>query len=152
TRSVPRWPLSRRDDPGLGGRPQRKGRFLAARAAADRTRGAGAAAPRRRFTAASNHDQYSRTAGPGGVGATLSRLPQIPDRSTDMNWNLARGLVYLACLAASGLAMAGLADFDLATGTLDIRPFNLYALTGAGGGLVSSLLASVALLRGWGRK
>ena len=49
-----------------------------------------------------------------------------------MNWNLARGLVYLACLAASGLAMAGLADFDLATGTLDIRPFNLYALTGAG--------------------
>ena len=69
-----------------------------------------------------------------------------------MNWNLTRGLVYLACLAASGLAMAGLADFDLATGTLDIRPFNLYTLTGAGGGMVSSLLASVALLRGWGRK
>jgi hypothetical protein len=69
-----------------------------------------------------------------------------------MNWNLARGLVYLACLAASGLAMAGLADFDLATGTLDIRPFNLYALAGATGGVVSSLLASVALLRGWGRK
>ncbi len=69
-----------------------------------------------------------------------------------MNWNLARGLVYLACLASSGLAMAGLADFDLATGTLDIRPFNLYALTGATGGVVSSLLASVALLRGWGRK
>lgn len=45
-----------------------------------------------------------------------------------MNWNLARGLVYLACLAASGLAMAGLADFDLATGSFDLRPFNLYAL------------------------
>ena len=44
-----------------------------------------------------------------------------------MNWNLARGLVYLACLAASGLAMAGLADFDLATGSFDLRPFNLYA-------------------------
>jgi hypothetical protein len=69
-----------------------------------------------------------------------------------MNWNLARGLVYLACLVASGLAVAGLADFDLTTGTLDIRPFNLYALTGATGGVVSSLLASVALLRGWGRK
>lgn len=69
-----------------------------------------------------------------------------------MNWNLARGLVYLACLAASGLTIAGLADFDLTTGTLDIRPFNLYALTGAGGGVVSSMLASVALLRGWGRK
>lgn len=69
-----------------------------------------------------------------------------------MNWNLARGLIYLACLAASGLAMAGLADFDLATGTSDLRPFNLYALTGAGGGFVSSALASLALLRGWGRK
>ena len=69
-----------------------------------------------------------------------------------MNWTLTRGLVYLACLAASGLAMAGLADFDLVTGSFDLRPFNLYALTGAGGGMVSSLLASVALLRGWGRK
>ncbi len=69
-----------------------------------------------------------------------------------MNWNLARGLIYLACLAASGLAMTGLADFDLATGTFDLRPFNLYALTGAGGGVVSSALASLALLRGWGRK
>ena len=69
-----------------------------------------------------------------------------------MNWNLARGLIYLACLAASGLAMAGLADFDLATGTFDLRPFNIYALTGAGGGVISSALASLALLRGWGRK
>ena len=69
-----------------------------------------------------------------------------------MNWNLARGLIYLACLAASGLAMAGLADFDLATGTFDLRPFNIYALTGAGRGVVSSALASLALLRGWGRK
>ena len=69
-----------------------------------------------------------------------------------MNWTLARGLVYLACLAASGLAMAGLAEFDLATGTLDIRPFNLSAVTGAAGGVVSSALASLALLRGWGRK
>lgn len=69
-----------------------------------------------------------------------------------MNWTLARGLVYLACLAASGLAMAGLAEFDLATGTLDIRPFDLYAVTGTAGGVVSSALASLALLRGWGRK
>ncbi|MCT8999718.1 hypothetical protein [Chelativorans intermedius] len=69
-----------------------------------------------------------------------------------MSWNLARGLVYLACLAASGLAMAGLAEFDLATGTFDLKPFNLYALVGAGGGVVSSALASLALLRGWGRR
>ena len=69
-----------------------------------------------------------------------------------MNWNLARGLVYLACLAASGLALAGLADFDLVTGSFDLRPFNLYALTGTAGGVISSALASVALWRGWGRK
>ena len=69
-----------------------------------------------------------------------------------MSWNLARGLVYLACLAASGLAMAGLAEFDLTTGTFDLKPFNLYALAGAGGGVVSSALASLALLRGWGRR
>ncbi|MFZ5708077.1 MAG: hypothetical protein ACOY4T_00085 [Pseudomonadota bacterium] len=69
-----------------------------------------------------------------------------------MNWDLARGLVYLACLAASGLAMAGLADFDLVTGSFDLRPFNLYALTGTAGGVISSALASVALWRGWGRK
>jgi len=69
-----------------------------------------------------------------------------------MTWTFARGLVYLACLVASGLAMAGLADFDLATGHLDIHPFNLYAVMGATGGVVSSGLASVALLRGWGRK
>ena len=69
-----------------------------------------------------------------------------------MNWTLARGLVYLGCFAASGLAMAGLAEFDLATGTLDIRPFDLYAVTGTAGGVVSSALASLALLRGWGRK
>jgi len=69
-----------------------------------------------------------------------------------MNWNFARGLVYLACLAASGLAMAGLADFDLVTGSFDLRPFNLYALTGTAGGVISSALASFALWRGWGRK
>lgn len=69
-----------------------------------------------------------------------------------MTWNLARGLVYLACLAASGLTLAGLADFDTGSGTLDIHPFNLYALTGATGGVVSSALASIALWRGWGRK
>jgi hypothetical protein len=69
-----------------------------------------------------------------------------------MTWTLARGLVYLACLAASGLAMVGLADFDFATGQLDIHPFNLYAAMGATGGVVSSGLASLALLKGWGRK
>ena len=43
-------------------------------------------------------------------------------------------------------------DFDLVTGSFDLRPFNLYALTGTAGGVISSALASVALWRGWGRK
>lgn len=69
-----------------------------------------------------------------------------------MTWTLTRGLVYLACLAASVLALAGLADFDSTSGTLDIHPFNLYALTGTSGGIVASTLATLALWRGWGRK
>ena len=69
-----------------------------------------------------------------------------------MTWTLARGLIYLACLGASGLALAGLADFDSVTGTLDIHPFNLYELTGASGGVIASALTSLALWRGWGRK
>jgi hypothetical protein len=69
-----------------------------------------------------------------------------------MTWTLTRGLVYLACLAASVLALAGLADFDSTSGTLDIHPFNLYALTGTSGGIVASTLATLALWRGWERK
>lgn len=46
----------------------------------------------------------------------------------------------------------GAGGFRLATGTFDLRPFNLYALIGAAGGVVSSALASLALWRGWGRK
>ncbi len=69
-----------------------------------------------------------------------------------MNWNLARGLIYLLCLGASALAMAGIADFDPKTGVLDVHAFNIYALVGTGGGVVSSGLAMLALLRGWGRR
>ena len=69
-----------------------------------------------------------------------------------MNWNKARGLVYLACLAGGLLALFGLADFDPATGVLDLHPFNAYAAAGAVGGVGSSALATVALWRGWGRR
>lgn len=69
-----------------------------------------------------------------------------------MNWNLARGLVYLACLVASGLAMAGMADFDPGTGAFDLHPFNVYAAAAGISGVVASALASLALIRGWGRR
>ncbi|WP_323008537.1 hypothetical protein [Paracoccus sp. (in: a-proteobacteria)] len=69
-----------------------------------------------------------------------------------MNWNVTRLLVYVASFAASALALAGLADFDAATGNFDLAPFNLYAAVGAIGGIVSSALAALALWRGWGRK
>ena len=63
-----------------------------------------------------------------------------------------RLITYFACLAASGLALSGLADFDSATGAFDLHPIDLYGVIGAAGGVVSSALASLAVLRGWGRK
>jgi hypothetical protein len=69
-----------------------------------------------------------------------------------MNWTLTRAIVYLAALVASGLALAGMADFDPATGTFDLAPFNLYAAAGAIAGAVSSALAFVAVVFKWGRK
>ena len=69
-----------------------------------------------------------------------------------MNWNIIRGLTYVAAFIASILAMLGVADFNPATGHLAIHPFNLYAAVGALAGLISSALASIALFRGWGSK
>lgn len=63
-----------------------------------------------------------------------------------------RGLVYALALAASALSLAGLADFDVISGAFDLRPFNLYAVGGAVAGVVSSGLASMAVLFGWGKK
>lgn len=85
----------------------------------------------------------------------LALLHQPPrsaqPKGQPMTWTLTRGFVYLLCLAASGLAMAGLAEFDPTTGRFDLHPVNLYALTGAGGGVLSSTLATLALIKGWGR-
>jgi hypothetical protein len=69
-----------------------------------------------------------------------------------MNWNLVRGLTYVAMLAASLLAFFGLAEFNPTTGMLTIHPFNAYGAAAALAGVVSSGLASIALLKGWGRK
>ncbi len=69
-----------------------------------------------------------------------------------MNWTNARLAIYLAGLAASGLALAGYADFDPVTGVFDARPFNLYALIGSLAGGASSVLATLAVVFKWGRK
>ena len=70
-----------------------------------------------------------------------------------MNYAIGRFLIYIAGIAAGGLALAGYADFDTATWTLDIKPFNLreFILTGAATG--GNVMASLAVWRGWrGRK
>lgn len=69
-----------------------------------------------------------------------------------MNWNLVRGLTYVAGFIASAMAFMGLADFNPATGHLVIHPFNLYEAVAAAAGAVSSALAALALFRGWGRQ
>ena len=67
-------------------------------------------------------------------------------------WTGSRFLIYLAGLAAGGLALSGYATFDAQTWMLDIAPFNLRefiltSVTTAGNGL-----AALALWRKWGRK
>lgn len=69
-----------------------------------------------------------------------------------MNWTALRALTYLAGLAASALALYGMATFDAASGDFDLHPFNLYSALGAASGLVSSALAATAVWRGWGKK
>lgn len=69
-----------------------------------------------------------------------------------MNWTLVRGLTYVALLLASLLAFLGLAEFNPTTGMLKIHPFNAYGAAAALSGIISSALATLALIRGWGRK
>lgn len=47
------------------------------------------------------------------------------------------------------LAGAGLADFDSATGMIDIAPFNAYALAALVPTGFAAVLAPLALLKGW---
>lgn len=56
-------------------------------------------------------------------------------------------------LGVIGLIVAGLgyADFDHATGMIDLKPFNLYALAGLAPTIASPFLAAVAVIKGWGR-
>ena len=70
-------------------------------------------------------------------------------------WTKARLTTYIAA-ALAGLAflaaMLGLATYDPATGMIDFHPFSVYWLAGIIAGPVSSVVASIALALGWGRK
>ena len=85
------------------------------------------------------------------VGVLENRGPIHKEMENVKMWTI-RLAIYLVGFAASGLALAGYADFDSATGTFDLHPIDLYGLVGAAGGVVSSALASLALWRGWGKK
>lgn len=66
----------------------------------------------------------------------------------------ARLTTYLTGFAGfAGLIAAGLgwADFDQATGMIDIAPFNAYALAAAIPGILATIVAPLALLKGWGK-
>jgi hypothetical protein len=66
--------------------------------------------------------------------------------------SIARLVVYAAGLGASLLALAGYAQFDAATGELDILPFNISIVATWCVTAFSNALAGIALLRGWGKK
>lgn len=61
----------------------------------------------------------------------------------------ATGFVGLVGLILAG---AGLAEFDPATGMIDLAPFNAYALIAAVPGVIATALAPLALIKGWGAK
>ena len=65
-----------------------------------------------------------------------------------MIW-LGRFGIYIAGLAAGGMALAGYADFDAQTWVLDIAPFNLREFILTGVAMIGNGLAAIALARGW---
>lgn len=67
-------------------------------------------------------------------------------------WSATRLVIYVASCGAAVLAFLGMADFNWQTGDFDLHPVNIYDLASAAGGVLSSLLASIALWRGWGSK
>lgn len=69
-----------------------------------------------------------------------------------MTWTASRLVLYLAGLGAGALALAGYADFDSATWTLDIRPFNLREFLLTGVTTAGNIMASLAVWRGWGKR
>lgn len=63
-------------------------------------------------------------------------------------WTKTRLAAYIsAALVGAGviLSMIGAADYDAATGTLDLRPVNVYTLAGIIAGPLASGMAAVVL-------
>ena len=70
-------------------------------------------------------------------------------------WDKTRLTVYVTAFltgAAGLLAFFGWATVDMATGMVDLAPFNIYAIAPFIATVLASLLASVALLFKWGKK
>jgi len=60
------------------------------------------------------------------------------------------GVGIAAGVTALGAAALGYADFDAATGMIDIKPFNLYAITGVSvASIAGNAFALLAVLRNW---
>lgn len=69
-------------------------------------------------------------------------------------WSKARLTTYITGFVGFGglaLAGAGLAEFDAATGMIDFAPFNAYSLAAAIPGFVATIIAPIALIKGWGK-
>ena len=68
-----------------------------------------------------------------------------------MSWIFRFG-IYIAGLAAGGMALAGYASFDPQTWVLDIAPFNLREFVLTATATVGNCLAAVAVVSGWRKK
>jgi len=69
-----------------------------------------------------------------------------------MDLTKSRGLLYIAGLVAGFLALSSYADFDSATGALDLHPISLYDALTTGLQTLGNGLAALAVWKGWGRK
>jgi hypothetical protein len=68
-------------------------------------------------------------------------------------WKVRLGIYGTGIAGVAGLALAamGHAEFDHATGVIDLAPFNLYTLIGAIPAALSPVVAAVAVVKGWGK-
>jgi hypothetical protein len=70
-------------------------------------------------------------------------------------WTNVRIAGYLTAIAIAGgtlLSIFGAADFNKTTGMLDVHPINIYNAAALAAPVVTSMVAAVAALFGWGTK
>lgn len=71
------------------------------------------------------------------------------------NLTKTRGTVYATStiLGLAGLlSLVGLADFNPATGIIDLHPFSVYVVVPLAAPIFGTGLAWIAVIKGWGRK